>query len=589
MTSGPSVPAPAMGRRECGLAVGTKAKHVVSDTVFLSLVATLSLVLYTGGLGFYSDDWAFLGSMSTASDPSMFGLVNALAVHTPLWMRPVQWLYLALLYWLFGAHPLGWHVVNASVFTAGVVLLRFVLGGLGYPRLLALAVPAIYASLPHYSTDRFWVAAMQANLSITLYLLSFLAALRGVRVRGRRRWGWIALAVVGLIGSTLAYEVALPLFILNIGVAWRLRQRAAVMEGEVGGWTGAFRAMPVAQIVALLVVVIFKTYMTITTRMGPGSTLWAHFGWIFERAIALDHGPEDYGLNLITLLSVTYGTYGVGLPRVAWKLAVEHPDPIVLALGMGVGCLVGGYLWRVARSADRLPSARTMRGLVGHGVLVSGLGYAIFLTSGALQLTTTGVGNRTAIAAAIGVAASFVGVLGWAVAGLFRQRLRAGVFCCLVGLLGMHGFVINNTLASFWKAAADRQAEVLSAIRLEFAALPPGSTVIVDGVCPYVGPAVVFESCWDLAGALKTLYRDGSLKGDVVSAKLRVEAHGISTFVYDVRCVHPYQNLIVYNAVLRTTCRLVDADTARRYFKAVGRASATRCPRGHEGHGVPVI
>jgi hypothetical protein len=38
------------------------------DCLFLIIVVLISLVLYVGGLGFYSDDWAFLGALSTFGD-----------------------------------------------------------------------------------------------------------------------------------------------------------------------------------------------------------------------------------------------------------------------------------------------------------------------------------------------------------------------------------------------------------------------------------------------------------------------------------------------------------------------------------------
>src|SRR3990172_1739184 len=99
---------------------------MVQDCLFLSIVVLLSFCLYVRGLGFYSDDWSFLGYFGMSEDQSPFGLFRT--VYTPLsWMRPVQSLYLSLLYWLFGPHPLGYHLVNGAVLLSGIVLFYLVL------------------------------------------------------------------------------------------------------------------------------------------------------------------------------------------------------------------------------------------------------------------------------------------------------------------------------------------------------------------------------------------------------------------------------------------------------------------------------
>jgi hypothetical protein len=117
----------------------------------------------------------------------------------------VQILHLATLYALFGLNPTGYHLANAGVLVASTVLLYLVLRELQVGRTLALAIPLVYAFLPNYSADRFWVATAVAPLSVGLYLLSLLADLRLVR---GRVWRWKLVSVLALLGSGLAYELA---------------------------------------------------------------------------------------------------------------------------------------------------------------------------------------------------------------------------------------------------------------------------------------------------------------------------------------------------------------------------------------------
>jgi hypothetical protein len=144
--------------------------------------------------------------------------------------RPLQALHLAWIYRLFTTDPLGYHLVNSAVFVIAVLLFYLSLRELRLPRLVVLTVPLVYGLLPHYSTDRFWVAAFQANLSMALYFTSLHAALRALRTRHARRWTWKLLSLACLLGSTLAYEVALPLFLFSAAVIW-LHARGLYIRG----------------------------------------------------------------------------------------------------------------------------------------------------------------------------------------------------------------------------------------------------------------------------------------------------------------------------------------------------------------------
>jgi hypothetical protein len=114
--------------------------------------------------------------------------------------------------------------------------------------------------------------------------------------------------------------------------------------------------------------------------------------------------------------------------------------------------------------------------------------------------------------------------------------------------------------------------------------------LIVDGVCPYVGPAVVFESSWDLAGALITFYADRTLAADIVTPNMTVGKNGLRTVLYEsLERDYPYGNLLIYHYGRKEVYPLPDAEAARRYFDAFNPDRSGGCPRGHEGRGVPVF
>jgi len=146
--------------------------------------------------------------------------------------------------------------------------------------------------------------------------------------------------------------------------------------------------------------------------------------------------------------------------------------------------------------------------------------------------------------------------------------------------------MIINGSARFWAAAYEEQKQVLADLRSNVRSLPAGSTLILDGICPYIGPAIVFEGEWDLEGALQKIYNDESLQADVVTPKLLLGEDGLTTFMY-LRPTH-YQyssNLLLYDSKRKELYQLTDAETTRRYF--AGREFDPRrdCPSGREGEG----
>jgi len=550
--------------------------HVaVQDCLFLSLVVLLSLILYVQSIGFYSDDWSFFGYLSTSADQSPIGLFQTLYDFANIKSRPVQALYLAGLYWLFGLYPLGYHLVNAGVLLSGVVLFYLVLRELNQGRVLTLTGSLVYGLLPHYSTDRFWYAAFVANLSMALYFLSLYADLWVLRTKGMPIWGWKLLSILSLVGSTLSYEVFLPLFLLNPLLSWyRARQLYGSTESKQliqTNWAFLFGS----NLFGLMLVLIFKALTA--SRLGR-------------------HGLISQSIWFAKLITkafiVSYGDYGLGLPGVTLKLLHNYPNWAVLALGGIVGLVIFGYVYLATdHSKDELTERFRFIRLIGWGLVIFGMGYAIFLTNTNALITPTGIVNRIAIASAVGVAISLVGGIGWVSTFLPSNQLRRRCLCILIALLCTSGFIINNTLASFWIDSYRQQQAIIADIRQRFPTLPSESTLILDGICPYAGPAVVFESSWDLAGALMTFYRDRTLRADVVTPNLKVEEDRLSTVLYGGMYSHyPYnEKLFVYHIGRKTTHYLTDVQAARRYFQTFNPDFDNDCPPGREGFGVQLF
>jgi hypothetical protein len=530
-------------------------RAALADCTFLAGATVLSLVLYVRGLGFYYDDYSFLGVLSTSKDQSLTGLFRAISNEIPSkHLRPGQELILSGLYWMFGDDPFPYHLVNAALIVAMVVLFYLVLRELRLPRLFVVSVPLVYVLLPHYATDRFWYSAFQAPASMALYFLSVLAALRSVRAGRGRMAFWIFVSVAAVVGSVLSYEVALPFFLLTPALVWYWTLRSGserLRRRDVALALGAYVA-------GLIAVVAWKAVEA--HRLGQVSTY--HLGY--------EGGVVHYLAFLVSgIVKLNFGTYAIGLPYVVVWILVHRFSWAALAVALFLGLATFVYLGRTV-GARSLPRPGTGRTVFLAGLVFFALGYATFLTNSKILFRSAGIDNRVGIAAAVGVAMSVVGGVAWLSAAL-AGRSRTLFFRAALALAAATGTLIVETLADYWTTAWDRQQAIVAGVKRQLPADPSGTQLIFNGSCQEAGPAVVFATTTDLSGRLIMEYRDPTLKAAVVRDDLRFgrdQATLRYTFLGQTSAVlqYPYgPKLFLYDARDRHLYPLGSGRDARRY------------------------
>jgi len=522
------------------------------DSLFLAAVAWLSLSLYVTRLGFHSDDWAFLGTLTNSADQSLGGLISTEWQSLDLFhLRPTQVIYQALLYLQFGADPLGYHLVNGAMLVAVTLLFYWVLRELLWSRLLAVCIPLVFVLLPSFSTDRFWFASFGYVLTLAAYFLSLYSDLRAIRAGSRHAlivWKAVALLMVAVAG--LGYEVVIPLLVLNMPVVWAYARRGdrGGLRARLGKW-GA-RAYVGSHYLVLGAVVIYKSLVA----TGPGPDM----DYLFHLARLL-----------VGSLLNTYGTYLVALPHTAvW--AVLHASAGTLSAGAFVGVGVFVYLlWLVRSGKEPVPGRREWLAVGVAGVAVFAAGYAIALISGRIGFSSTGILNRSAIVASIGVATTIVAVLGLVFSIPSRERIRHWGLAGALAFICAIGFITINVLADDWADAWIKEQATLARIETTLPSISSDSTLILHGVCPYVGPAIVFESSWDLAGALQVRYRDATLAGDITSSRLAITPDGLQTTIYGGKLrVYPYgPKLLLFDDRNGAVVPLLDDESAREVLR----------------------
>jgi hypothetical protein len=546
---------------------GARSRRRLIDNCFLVLVVLASISPYVGRLGFYSDDWAFVGAMSTAPDQSLAGLWRLQYGWIGLASRPTQIVYQALLYWLFGRDPLGYHVVTGVLLAIMAVLLYWVLVELRLSRTLAVSIAAVYGLLPNYSTNRFWFASGGYVLTMAFYLLSLYADLRALRGPSPGLVRWKLLSLSALVVGALGYEVVIPLFFFNVALVWWFARRT-----DRGGMRARLGPRGAALFIAtpLLLLAAVMAYKAPLAQGAQFPTLY-HLAWMANGSV-----------------KINFGTYGVGLPYAAW-LSARIGGWLVVAGGLVVGFATFVYLKHLFGAEEApLPSRERLVRLGSIGLVVFTLGYAVFTITNRIAFTSSGNANRLNMAAALGVAVLFVAALGLLARTASARRLRSLLFSLLVASLCAMGFVVNDALAEDWSTAWARQRAAIAGIRTALPELPSRTTVLLHGVCPYVGPGVVFETRWDVQGLLRILYEDDTLRGDVTSQQLAIRRRGLVTRAYDAK-FYPYaSDLLLVDAARGVVKPLTSARVADEYLRA-HPASASHCPTGLPGYGTLVF
>lgn len=544
-------------------------RALAADALTVAAIVMISAVPYLFDLGFYSDDWTIISRFDAAARQGGYHLGPVLELFDA---RPIQGLYAGMLFALFGFDPLPYHLVNTVVLATGVCLLYLLLVRLQFSRTEALATALLFATLPHLSTVRVWYAAFQVPLSFALALasthwqLSFVRSGKGL---------WLALAALCAILSISAYEIFAPLIALfAVGLAILSWQRRT--QSRRSWRTGAIGAVVILSAVAFS----FLYKVAVSERTGSLSSPY-HYAWILFEMFRPDYDWRvDGGLNVFAATLVhfwfTVRGWGDGLEA----LLTGESGLVATIAAAAIAALT---LWRLLASVNSSERPNTGK-LLMAGIIVFVAGHGAFLIVPMIAFAPTGIGNRVLVAAAIGVAMIFVSIIAFQ-ARLMPLSLRKTVFALGVVAVTAASFARLVMIERYWAEVPAEHRQLLSAAKADLQGLPEGSTIILDGICPYHGPAVVFESWWDVGDAL-SLALGRKIGGDIFTTRLRFTQTGIATTFYDETRFYDYgRSLYIYNPNRNQIVPLADLAAAKSFLR---QRQSPSCPPGYLGHGVRI-
>jgi hypothetical protein len=558
------------------LARGLKLQGALTDDTVIFVAIILSATPYIGSLGFYSDDWAFLHVYDSLKSYGAGEVLHS-GLATPLKERPLHGLYISSLFLLFGLDPLPQHLVNTGLLAFSCVLLFRLLKDLDAPRTTAFSTAILFGMLPHITTLRVWYATFQIVLSLLFFLLSTRLELRAARTG---RISAKLLALLFAILSLAAYETTAPLLVAGALAAVWIRTEAKARFTTVGRrWFEA--ALPQLPNLTLIAGVLAAKWI-VTGRIRDPIPLSGELRKIFWTFWSSSYDWRiDSGLNLWAAMTVNFWeSFTIVLRSLSRVSTLDNPLT-VCAIAALLGVLT---YWRIVRERNDHAGVKYTIGYVACGFVVFWLGYAVFFLSTMVHFAPASTGNRMSTPATIGVAMIVAGILQLisSLGGSARfQQLYGIILAIMVTAFSIHIAVV----ASFWSEAWRKEQAILELTRQDLARLPAEPTVVLDGVCPYHGPAIVFESSWDWMFAA-SISMQRTIKGDVAIPSLTVTPKGFSTQIYDIKNTYPFDDrLYVYRPYDRAVTPIPDLRAARSYLAT--RPPALRgCPRGYPAGGV---
>jgi hypothetical protein len=546
-----------------------KSRPRIADCLFIFAVVIVSAMPYLSGLGFYSDDWGFLTSPALHSN---HGFAADLRVFLTTFgitgeVRPVQGLYLDATLHAFGRNPLPYHLMGTALLGLTVVLLYLVLIQLQTGHVFALSVSLIYGLLPHYSTDRFWMASQPALLGMIFALCGIYAMLCSIRAGTQHPMKWLALSIFAFVLSLLSYEVALGLIFASLAViGWR-RYRESGTSPKRG--FAAIAGVAVTMLV-LLAVGVAKSRM-------QSSIADNHFILRMSRKLG---GMIVH--SVIQAIQFDLWTYCLHMPWVVaslWRHSALSAGAIALAVIISISVYV--YLWRCRDSAT-IPGRVACLRLIALAFILFGLGFLLFAHDLNSNFSDPGLDNRVTIAAALGVPLLWVALTGLTCSFITGPVAPLRTFSVAIGLIcGVNCLVVSG-IAHYWVDAASRQSAIIQSMTAVGRSLPHGSVLLLDDICRHSPPGILSETTYDIgvmellnsnnnSPIIDTVGRDAQFGQAAVDSDWYPERH----FPYGIR-------LFVENAEREYLTRLPSKQAASQYLQAMHPAGESGCQETRE-------
>ena len=221
------------------------------------------------------------------------------------------------------------------------------------------------------------------------------------------------------------------------------------------------------------------------------------------------------------------------------KLSLADQWDHLEAIVRGGGTVLARSAWPVGPAATTLvlvllafvagvglsrPTARRWVVLMGAGLAVAAAGWVLFIPADPYYTPyLVGLANRVNVVAGIGLVMIAYGAFGVLASFLPGGRHAPALAAAGIALGAGYVTVLDRHIGT-WNTAFKTEMAALLTLRGAVQDPPPGSTIYTFGAPGFQAPGVpIFAASWDLNGAVKMQFQDGTLSAYPVLPQAKLE------------------------------------------------------------------
>lgn len=467
-------------------------------------------------VGFYLDDW-FTLCMFHWTPKQPWPCFLFYLTHDPrVTARPVEAAFFTANYLLFGAKPLGYHLINGMLEISAAWFLFLTIRTLMCGRsVLAWIAAAVFLLYPNHDASHYWATCNSETLSAALCLASLWMAIQGVR---KEQVIYILGSAACFLLSVFCYETFLPVVAANFVCALILAQKRQRLK-QCRHLLILLPALYVGSVAALL----FYT----RAFLPPGAAQ--------VHQIKFDLQTMVHIIGTGIWLNTPSGCMPFFVEQAQHCLSANPVDAALAVAATSLICtLVLSFLLRednrlsVEAGASSSEWGRWL--LAGLGACIVVVSYSIFGLNAEYVPRLDSLLNRINFGAAIGMAIIIGSGLSFLCCSKELKRTIAGASA--VALVVSSLTLTNRGLSQPWVLSWQTQRIIFEALKCQQGMVPHNAGLLLANCPRYVMWSPMFDGVWDFSSMVKLALRDDTINGGVVSERMMISDHSVR----DVSC-----------------------------------------------------
>jgi len=539
-------------------------KHSSSPRLDLFLIGYFVLLEilvfgpFVSKIGFYLDDWLMLSTFSGGPQDILGAFSNYFFNDPKVIIRPVEVLHFGLLYFLFGARPLGYHLVNCGLEICVSVLLYYSLKRFTGSRFLSFAATCAFILYPVRDCTHYWILCSSVALSLALYFASLIFALDALDRRKKSLYLWGALPFAL---SIFNYEVFMP-FACVTAVCVLLK---------------SLRANPIRKSLAEAVYSFLPLFFSGLALFVYQRFIVPQLGIGYLHRVAVDPLQILHVIGAGTLVSSPLSA----LPFSLSQIGLLSMNPLS-AINLIFLCIIAvstfaAYFYLLKAAPESAgESRRVCFEMLTMGAVAIIVSLSIFGLNKEYEPTLLTLVNRIFTGASFGWACIFSAttlliLLPFGTRAGFRS-LAVKVSCSALSGVAVFLTLVNWQLAQPWVTSCNAQKDVVFQVRKLRETVKYPDILILCDFPRYVMWSPIFDGIWDFQSMVRVVLKDPKLQAGVLSDRLCMEKDQIKDVSVGYTCAaYPVKKIKMF---IPCKDKLVSISSAREFVSIAERNSA---------------